>query len=270
MAKRLGKFLARLTEEANSSSGVFGLFGGLAGVVAFGAGAPVIVTATPVVIAGGFLGWCLYKALPEKGLDPVNLVGTVLTNLADLSRLDPQLTKIGFLGASRAGKTTTLANLSAIVPNAGVRTDAPYARISSLPGHNNKLFAMVDAAGQQYSQQFRVADEADLILVFFDHNANEADISIDQARLAVHVEFLRQLEGHIQQRGRAPARIHFVLNKKDKWSQAPDAQTLTDWFNALVAPWRRLHGIQVTTADHSNFVVADNTALINFLRDHVV
>ena len=262
-------FIGRFKEESNSSAGVFGLFGSLVGGVALVAGVPVLLAATPAAIGGGYLAWCLYKALPERGLNPAELVGTLITNLADLSRLNPPLTKLGFLGASRAGKTTTLANLSAITPDPSVRTDAPYARISSLPGQTSKHFAMVDAAGQQYSQQFRVADESDLILVFFDHNANEADISVDQARLAVHVEFVRQLQGHIQQRGRAPARIHFVLNKQDKWSQSSDAQTLVDWFDALVDPWRRLPGTHVTSATHSNFVMADNTSLINFLRNHL-
>jgi GTP-binding protein EngB required for normal cell division len=269
MARQWRKWPARFAEQANSAGGVVGLLSGVSAVGASVVGLPTIVTAAPAIVTGGAIAYCLLKAWPEKSLKANAMIGETVTNLKDLALFEPQLTRVGFLGPSQVGKTTTLSNLSVRHATPNVRTDSPYATVALVPGQPVKYFAFIDAAGQQFAQQFKVAETSDLVFVFLDHAPGESETSISQKRLREHEEFLLQLKGYLGQAEKPVSSMHFILNKRDKWESNADADKLRAWFDKQISPWKNSIGLTVSSAFHSNFITSDNTTLVNLIRDRV-
>ncbi|TAX75920.1 hypothetical protein ELI00_06475 [Rhizobium ruizarguesonis] len=269
MNRRWSSWPKRFGEQANSSGGVVGLVSGLGTMAATAIGLPLVITAAPAAITVGAVGYCLFKSWPEKSLKAAALVGTTITSLSDLWLIEPQLTRVGFVGPSQAGKTTTLSNLSARHASPNVRTDNPYATVTLVPGQPTKHFALVDAAGQQFAQQFKVAENSDLLFIFLDHALGETIAQVSDARLREHEQFLEQMRGYLKQQKSPVSSIHFILNKRDKWENGPDAELLTNWFQSQVNPWKQAPGLTVTHSYHSNFITSDNISMANILRDRV-
>lgn len=265
MSRRWRRWPGRFVSEANSASGLFGIGG--AGIAATGA-----VLAAPVVLglgaalAVGVTVVCAYRAIPPQAFQAADLIGDRITDLSMIEQIDPRPSRIGFVGISRVGKTTLLSNLVAERPPANVRTEDPYATLMVIPGRPPRYAALIDAAGQQYSQQFQVVDEAEHLIVCLDHNSSDAEGSVIEERLRSQDEFLGHLAGHLKGRPGRLRAIHLVLNKRDLWEQTDHAQRARSWVDAQVAHWRMLPGIKVTSAIHSNFNAADTTALVEVLR----
>ena len=255
----------RFSEQANATSGIFALGG--AGVAAGG-----LILAAPVIAAGGAVllastaAWCAVKALPPVQRSPQDAVGDRIDDLAALSQFDPPVKRVGFVGASRAGKTTLLMHVIQQPAPTNTRTDDPYAVVSALIGKPPCYFALIDAAGQQFAQQFKVADESERLILCLDHTADDHDPAAHQDRLQEHEAFLKQMLGHLKTRGKMPAEVHFLMNKRDLWEGGPDRGKLDSWFDAQVAQWSSMPGTRVTSSRHSNFKAEDTTAFIARLR----
>jgi hypothetical protein len=195
-SRRWGQFPKRMLTEAATTSGVIGVAGLAVGAAALVVAAPVAATLGGALVVVG-AGWTAYRAIPPKRHTPAELMGKIL-NVNELDNIDPPLVRVGFIGASRAGKSTLLDHLQTI-RSRDEQTENPYASVVALQRTSpQKYFALVDAAGQYYTQQFKVVDNADVLLVFVDHNEGSSDPTIDQGRLRTHEGFLFQLDSHLK------------------------------------------------------------------------
>lgn len=270
MKKRNWKnFGKRLTEEANTMSG----WGGL-GSMGLGAAALML---SPVVggliMAGGFLtsaGTIVYRAFPPKLVSPESKIHETFSDLKDLENFDQPITKVGFIGTSRAGKTTLLDHLvdrPTMHPN--VRTDHPSATISALKGQPTKYYALIDAAGQVYSQQFEVLDVADVVFIFFDNIEGDRGTTVNQKRLEEHDGFLTQMLDRMKHVNRRPRNLILVLNKRDLWQNKAGGAEIEQWFSDHVAKLKHAMtnlDVNVEHMFHSNLKIEDRTAFVTFLR----
>ena len=259
-------WLSRSAQEANATSGLVTLLGG--GTAAFGA-----FTAVPVAAIGGgvvILGaaaWCAWKGYPPKLKNAFDLVGATIS-ARDVDLIDPPISKAGFLGASRVGKTTLLSHI-AVRPNPNVRTDHISVTVISSQTSPQKYLALFDGAGQKFTQQFKILDSADVLLIFVDHNDGDNDVAIDETRMAMHLSFVDQLRDHITSNGIKVSHVHFVLNKSDLWMKSGDVDKIQHWFNKLVDDWNKSGIAPSTRAAHSNNDPSSITTLINELFRHV-
>lgn len=263
--RRWSTWPQRFREQANVTSGLLTLAGAGAAGGGLVLAAPVVMS-LGLVFAAGVAGWCAVRAIPPAQRAPQDAVGDRFPNLAELEQFSPPLARVGFLGASRAGKTTLLMHVIAQPAPSNVRTDDPYAIITALVGQPSRYFALIDAAGQQYSQQFKVADESGCLVVCLDHASGDRDPNVDPDRLRQHEEFLRQLLGHLRNTSRMPSTMHFLLNKRDLWESCAVRPDLEHWFDEQVARWSSLPNVQVTSSHHSNFKAEDTTLFIQTLR----
>jgi len=227
--------------------------------------APAIAIGGAVLLAGT-AAWCAVKAVPPEQRLPQDAVGDRIENLNDLRQFSPPLRRVGFLGASKAGKTTLLMHVIAQKAPSDVRTDDPYAMVSALIGKPPRYFALIDAAGQQFSQQFKVADESDYLVICLDHTSDDRVPATSPDRLRQHETFLQQMLGHLRNSGKSPSALHFLLNKRDLWEANGDRADLEHWFAEQVNRWSTMPGIKVTSSHHSNFKTDDVTTMIDKLR----
>lgn len=211
--------------------------------------------------------WCAWKGFPPRLSSAAERVGATLS-LREVEALDPPVARIGFVGASRVGKTTLLAHMS-VRSTTSNRTDRVAATILGSQTAPQKYCALVDGAGQEYTQQFAVIGFANVILIFVDHNVSSTDPNIDHVRLDQHRAFVDQMRSHITSHRLRISHVHFVLNKSDLWSSSADSARLRTWFDALVDDWSRLGLSTTTKADHSNLHPNEVTALTNELFRHV-
>lgn len=263
--RKLRDWPSRINNELNATSGILGV----GSIAVAGTG---LIFAVPVVTTMGLAFTalltvaCLYRSFPEKLHRPDEFLGLKIDDIRALERVDPTPVRIGFLGVSGAGKSTAVAHLNASLTPESVRTDDPYASIIVLPGGPVKYIALIDAAGQQYSQQFKVLDESDQVFVFLDHTSGNSDASIQDDRIEEHNRFLTQISGHLHNNNGRTMGIHFLLNKRDTWENGPDAKRLMSWFESQVNNWKIIPNISITSAVHSNFITGDNNRLIGILR----
>jgi hypothetical protein len=262
-SRRWSQWPKRLSDEVSATSGMVGLLG--AGVTVAG-----IVFAAPVTIAlggavfGGTILWAGLRAIPPKLPGPQEMTGRLLGDLSELDSIHPPPKRIGFIGVSQAGKSTLLDHLE-IKPARPGRTDDPYASIISISGNPLKYFALIGAAGQVFSQQFKVVDNFDILVIFLDHNKGHGDQKTNERRLREHENFLEQLHGHLKQNRKRISRIHFLLNKGDLWERDAGADRLKKWFADQVKGWK-MAANAVTNDEHSNRRAQDIAKMAQNLR----
>lgn len=259
------KWPSRFVAEANSSSGVFGIAG-----IGLAAGGVLLAVPAAAALGGiatvGMLGWCALRSVPLANVDAASIAGRQFSDFSILDRIDPPLTRIGFVGVSRSGKSTLLGHIIAQITPA-VRTDDIYTVVTNIPGSPNKFFALIDAAGQQFSQQFQILDESEHVFILLDHNSSETSSNIDQVRLEQHSQLLQQLAGHLRKSPNKPKNFHFLLNKRDLWQGTADETSFRTWIDQQEATWKVIPNIVFSACDHSNFKAEDTPKVIQRLRD---
>jgi predicted GTPase len=243
----------RTADELNSIGGVVGV----GGLIIGGAGA---VLAAPIVLgAGVFLAavvvaYASIKGFPEKLVDPELIVGTQLSSIGELSKLSKRIPRVGIVGSSSSGKSTLVEKLmrSTDVPDP---TAAVYITILRSGGAKPKVFALIDGAGEEYQQQFSVAEAADLLFIVLDHNEDEVDANIDKSRLVDHDSFIRQLTPFLRGKSFADQFV-VLLNKNDNWKQSSQASEFECWGNEVKAALSAVvKGDKIAIRNHSNWDV---------------
>lgn len=256
MARRWRDWPGRFFEEVEKSKKAIAGAGIVGGAVGATAGGPVGAAFGSIGSTFISIGVCLVKARPVQLVEAVTLIGQDIA-LKRLKTLTPQLRRVGSIGVSEVGKTTLQSHLCDRNAPPNVRTEELIARISALPINPPQMYALIDGAGQQYSQQFDVFGESELLIICLDHSPGEKELNYRQFRLDQQSDFMDQLLGHARNTHKYPARIHFLLNKRDCWSDGGDAAAMRTWFSDIVQPWRYLPGLHITTAEHSNFIAQD-------------
>jgi len=266
MARRWKTWPQRFGKALTETGGVVGLVG--IGISAVGA-----TVATPIVIGvggatvGGALVYAACRGIPPKMLSATDLVGIIIP-LEALDRIDPPILKLGIVGYTQSGKSTFLKNALQKVPEVE-RTDKVYAVVITLQTSPPTYVALLDGDGEQLPQQFEVAENADFLLVFVDHNYGDDTTAKSKARIGEHNSFLKQLEFYIKKREPLP-RLHIVLNKRDLWEKSKNANDLQEWFSDHVRQWKKVRIAENITSDvHSNMLSNDVNKIIHHIREQV-
>lgn len=226
---------------------------GLVGVALTAAGATVSVPAILAIgglTVGGSLVYAAYSAIPPKRQSAAELVGKNLS-LHSLEAIEPAILKLGVVGYTQAGKTTFLKQ-ALHRESSTTRTNNVYATILALQSSPTTYVALLDGDGEQLPQQFEIAEHADFLIIFLDHNESDNSISRSKDRLKEHERFLMQLEYHLKRRGHL-ARLHLLLNKRDLWQTSQSAAELQQWLSARAEQWKRANvAADATWGIHSN------------------
>lgn len=98
--------------------------------------------------------------------------------------------------------------------------------VSSIFRRQDLYVAVVDGRGENYAHQSEIAKAADLLCVMLDHSILEASEDISAERITRHREFgtrVREALAHqwSEHPRDIPLKVHLLLNKKDRWSVAP-------------------------------------------------
>lgn len=134
---------------------------------------------------------------------------------AELKKVADDICIVGLVGNSGAGKTTLANNLlGEDWPNS--RTQNVGATVVRLP-RKDKNVALLDGSGEEYSQQFSVAEKADELIMLIDHNSSHNNSGLDQSRIKKHFEFADQLCRHLSAAGGKRWSILVLVNKRDLW-----------------------------------------------------
>jgi hypothetical protein len=252
--------------------GAPGLGFGLGGFVLAVAAIPGFAFATPFFILGGAIGGLgllagLWEAIPPEYREAAKLVGTYET-LDNLENIYPPLFKVGIVGLSKAGKTTLL-NYFCRIPEkkrkyyndiTGETTQLHvYIYALNIPnsreGKSSRYLAFIDGAGDQYADQFALAEASDFLCVVIDHDEKNDPHQLNKYRLEKQDEFLQQMSRHLDnKRANNPlADAHFLLNKRDIWENTnfTDKEELIQWFEKKLQNWKTARFIQSNKLSHS-------------------
>ncbi|WAF75210.1 GTPase domain-containing protein [Aeromonas dhakensis] len=235
------------------SNPVFGLIGIAISAVGTTISAPNVLYAgfATVFFAVIIAAYCSF---PPKLKSASEFVGHDIS-IDVLHDIFPPILKVGIIGSTQSGKTTFLRQVLQ-QDSETTRTNKVYASIVALQTTPTKYIALLDGDGEQFSQQFKVAEHADLLLIFLDHSLGSVSTQKSKNRIEEHDKFIKQLIFHIKN-GRIK-RAHVLLNKRDLWEATDDASELKQWFEAHIEQLRTLGSIEFVTFDyHSNLISSD-------------
>jgi hypothetical protein len=260
----------RFKDEVNGISGVAGIGG-----TAMAVGSWALVTG-PVgvglvigglVLSGVSVAYASIKAIPPQLLRPEAVAHTSMPQ-GDVDSIDPPLSKLAIIGPSKAGKTTLRERL-AIQRTNDLRTQNISAYVLPLSTQPQIFVAVLDASGEVLSQQFRIAESADMLCIVLDHNESDTEFEVRDDRLADHAKFLDQVRSHLREcNGKRLQWVLVLKNKRDLWEAAPaqQRQHFADFCLEQAKTWRSGNFADaVTEHAHSNEIpndVADVAALI--------
>jgi len=256
------RFGRRLTE----TGGIVGIVGLALTAVGATVASPIVLIAGSVA-AGGALIYSGVRAIPPRMSPATQNVGKNL-RIEDLRSIHPPVLRLGVVGYTQAGKTTFIER-ALDRPGLATRTNRVYATVLALQTRPTKYVALLDADGHQYAQQFVVAENADFLIVFVDHNSGSDDLAISRERQDDHTRFLDQLQGCLTRRER-PQRLHLLLNKRDLWEQSESTDQLLEWFWERVGHWQQANLAEEVTGDvHSNLDAGDISKTVHLISEGV-
>jgi hypothetical protein len=272
--RRWGTWLGRTAQELNVVSGVAGVGGTIASIASwtvFSGVTAVVLSGGGAAIALGAFGYAVWKATPPVMKRPEELVGRPIP-LNELADVWPRIPTIAIVGPSMAGKTTLKSRLS-FRPTPHERTQTVTAYVISLPTSPQRYVALLDGGGEQFAQQFRIAEPAEYLCVVADHNSSDTDSAIDQRRVDAHAEFFRQIRGHlVESNSTGKERIEILVNKRDLWQSAPKDQrdAFERFWTAEERQWKDgRFGKIVALKAHSNEIPDDIAKFAQILQDSV-
>lgn len=249
----------RFNRALGRTSGIVGVVGLTFAAVGASVSAPVLLVLGGLTACGSLL-YAGVQGIPPKLISAEELVGTDVP-FTILEEIDKPILKLGIVGYTQSGKTTFL-RTALHQPSSEERTNDMYARVLTLQTKPTTYVALLDGDGEQYPQQFAVAENADFLLVFIDHNDGNDKTAKSNSRIEEHNRFLEQLEYYIRNRRRL-LRLHIVLNKRDLWENSKSAEELKEWLLDHVQRWERANIADTITSDiHSNRNVDDNNKII--------
>ena len=148
------------------------------------------------------------------------------------------------------------------------------AQIAALQTEPIKYIALLDGNGEEYSDQFKVALYANVLILLVDHNPSDSSPDIDRKRVKESADTQTRIRYHIQtEKGRDSIQSLYVLiNKRDLWEQNPEsiqAEFLAS-VSEVVAAWESSNLVtKVEVLRHSNFKPDDIAVLRNKLIAHI-
>jgi len=224
--RRWNRWPGRVLVELNGVGGVVAVGGfaiAIAGWTVLSGLPSTILMLVGIVITAGAVLYALWRSFPPA-LRRLQDVAGMSFSVGELEDFDPVPIRLAIVGPTRAGKTTLLNRLS-LKPKAQERTQVVTASIIALSVAPTSYIALLDGGGEKYSQQFKIAEAADCLLVVLDHNNSETDTAVDPGRLEKNAEFLQQIRDHLREVGRDKKRwIEILMNKRDLWERGTKKQ----------------------------------------------
>ena len=238
-----------------------------------GAALSGLIVAVPVATAIGgavLVGAVIFagvRSFPPKLSTAAESLGQKLS-LEKLATLDHPPIRLAVVGATQSGKSTFLKSTQHSAESS-TRTNKVEAEILMLPGNPPACIALLDGDGKEFAQQFEIIKEADLLIVFVDHNVSATNKIKSDNRLAEHDRFIEQIEPVLKRRSSRP-KIHLLFNKRDLWESGPDSAELINWFQRHADEWNRI-GItnDFSFGFHTNNTTADTAKMMAVIRDFV-
>jgi hypothetical protein len=216
--------------------------------------AAIALTGVGALIAVGAFGYAIVKALPPRMRLADDLVGQTIST-GELANIFPAIRTLAIIGPTRAGKTT-LKNRLSFDPKPASRTQHVSAYVMSLQTSPPTHIAILDAGGESFPQQFKLAELCQYLCIVIDHNISDTDTTIRPSRLSDHTSFLRQIRHHLDEvNATQKLWIHFLLNKHDLWTLEPPErrQLLVAFCSNEVEQWRQGNRAKVVDSrPHSN------------------
>lgn len=252
-ARRWSEWPKKTAAELNSLGGVVGIGGVLLGGAGAVLSAPFVLGAG-VLLAIGAVGYAGFKSFPEELTDPESIIGERLESTEILDRLSRRIPRVSVVGSGGTGKSTLVEKLLRSVDAPDPTADV-YVAILRSGGENPKVFALVDGSGEDYPQQFAVAETADLLFIVFDHNEGKKEAAIQRSRLEDHESFLLQLISCLRGKNFSDNCI-ILLNKRDNWKRSTQAEDFVSWGEEIKMQLSQvLPGNKILVREHSNWDV---------------
>ena len=193
--------------------------------------------------------WVIYHSWPPK-LPSLDDFHNKNIPLDVLNRINPIPFKIGAIGSSKSGKTTFYRRCNFSSP-ALSRTNDVSAIPLQLP-ENKGHVVVLDGDGKKHTQQFVIIENADLLIIFFDHNETDNRKEVIKKRLSEHEDFFEQVLFHLNQKNNIKY-IHVIMNQHDLWLNSISKEKLKIWFDAQVEKLRNVGKYELTYSfEHSN------------------
>jgi hypothetical protein len=268
---------SRFAGELNGTSGLAGAGGAILTGLSFGgltaaSGALALVTGgLGIILMAGAVVAAGAKSLPVPLVNPADIVGED-RSLDQLNSLEPKIFAVGIVGPSHAGKSTLASRiLHQPGPTRMSRTHGIHCYVAALQTGPVKYVAMVDGPGDKFAMQFSVVENSQIVYVILDHNA-AGNSETDQARIAEHHEFQRQLREYLAARSKRLVWVHLLLNKRDLWERKSHGGLL-EFLTLETEQWAKSNlSERVTFALHSNEFASDIDRLladtVTFLGKH--
>ena len=218
--RRWSEWPRRVREELNSVAGFIGVIG-----IVIVAAEGIFKTGGVLLVLGPIGGvmfvYAIWKAIPPAMRNASDLVGDPL-DLTELANISPPIRKLAIVGPTRTGKTT-LKNYLQFQLSPNERTQAATATIVPIPTNPVTYLAVLDGGGEQFAQQFRIAESADHLCLVIDHNSSDDDPKVTNERKTETMQFMEQIRGHLIET-ESPTKIwvKILVNKKDLWESLPD------------------------------------------------
>lgn len=256
----------KFAEKIESTSGMVAVIAGAATLTGLIVAAPVAIAIGGVSLGGAII-YAGVRSIPPKLSTAAENFGQKLS-LENLAALDHPPIRLAVIGATQSGKSTFLANTQHSTETPP-RTNEVEAEIVMLPGNPPAYVALLDGDGTEFAQQFEIIKEADLLIIFVDHNVSATQNIKSEDRLAEHDRFLKQIEPVLKRRLSRP-KIHLLFNKRDLWENGPDSAELINWFQRHADEWDRI-GItnDFSFGFHTNNAAADTAKVMKIVRGFV-
>lgn len=262
MSKRQwSTFFPSVKSHLTATNAIVGIIGVLISATGASMSAQNLLISGIIIVVLTFL-YAIFRSIPPKLKSASDFVGRNIS-IDELQNISPTMLKVGIVGSTQSGKTTFLQEILQQVPEP-IRTNNVYASVVALQTTPPKYVALLDGDGDQFSQQFEVAENADFLLIFLDHSLGSKNIEKSTDRIKEHDVFIKQLISHIK-KGRIK-RAHVLLNKRDLWESTDDAYTLEQWFNTHIERLRQLGCIENVKHElHSNLISSDVSKIMRLI-----
>ncbi len=222
-----------------------------------------IIPITGLIVILCVSAYYLFISWPSKSTNTTKLVGKeILFNPSEI--FYPELTKVGVTGLGFVGKTTLVNGLKQ-KPNPFKRTQILTLHITTSAEYPLKYFGILDGEGSNYSQQFEVINNSDILIILLDHNDQISGYQkLDEERLRESSQYQIQLRNSLKQKQKKFERIHILLNKSDLWSQMipKEKATLEEWFVVEVERWKGSGFASYISSDKNHSSINQNNCTL--------
>jgi GTPase involved in cell partitioning and DNA repair len=271
------RFRSEITGTAGGLSAagatIAGVSQGIAAIGLFAATGPVAIAITVggSALALGGLTAAVFRSVPPKKQSASEFNSRHIT-LSQLAELHPPVLKLGIVGDTRAGKTT-LINRILQKPRPKDRTQGVGAYIAALQTSPVEYVALIDGSGEEFSDQFQIAERADVLVMLLDHNKSATVSQIDPDRISENRDFHRQIRTHLAsvREGQSKDAVYILINKRDLWQQeaGEKQRELLNVVDQLAETWRTSALAQkVVVLRHSNLSQDDVSAFLTRITAH--